>query len=404
MPGSGQSLFLLLLLGVPLPAQVASRAEEIEAARQEKAKHPAPADTSKLEQALLAIKEKKLVERFTAGVAGFRVKFGGLVSGSGFALGPEYLRRDLADGGVIVRASASASAKRYQLFDVQLTFPKLARQRLFVDLYSVHRNFPGVNYYGPGPDSRKTGRSNFRLEDTAYALTAGAKPVRHLSVGGTLGYLQVNVGPGTDPRFVSTEKIFAPASTPGIDRQSDFLRNGLFAQYDYRDNPGGPRKGGNYLFRYTWNSDRALDLHSFRRMDLEVQQYIPFYNLRRVIALRGKSILTYAGSGQRVPFYLQPTLGGSEDLRGFRPFRFYDDNLVALNAEYRWESFSGLDMALFADGGKVFPRRAQWNLKDLEADAGFGFRFNVRNSVFMRIDVGFSHEGFQLWLKFNNVF
>jgi outer membrane protein assembly factor BamA len=404
MPGSGQSLFLLLLLGVPLPAQIASRAEEIEAARQEKARHPAPDDTSKLERALLAIKEKKLVERITAGVAGFRVKFGGLASGSGFALGPEYLRRDLADGGAIVRASASASAKRYQLFDAQLTFPKLARQRLFVDLYSVHRNFPGVNYYGPGPDSRKTGRSNFRLEDTAYDLTAGAKPVRHLSVGGTLGYLQVNVGPGTDPRFVSTERIFTPASTPGIDRQSDFLRSGLFAQYDYRDNPGGPRKGGNYVFRYTWNSDRALDLHSFRRMDLEVQQYIPFYNLRRVIALRGKSVLTNAGSGQRVPFYLQPALGGSEDLRGFRPFRFHDDNLVALNAEYRWESFSGLDMALFADGGKVFPRRAQWNLKDLEADVGFGFRFNVRNSVFMRIDVGFSHEGFQLWLKFNNVF
>jgi len=404
MPGSRQSLVLLVILGVPLPAQISSRAEEMEAARQEKAQHPAPDDTSKLERALLAIKEKKLVERITAGVAGFRVKFGGLASGSGFALGPEYLRRDLADGGVIVRASASASAKRYQLFDVQLTCPKLARQRLFVDLYSVHRNFPGINYYGPGPDSRKTGRSDFRLEDTAYDLTAGARPVRHLSVGGTLGYLQVNVGPGTDPRFVSTERIFTPAGTPGIDRQSDFLRGGLFAQYDYRDNPGGPRKGGNYVFRYTWNSDRALDLHSFRRMDLEVQQYIPFYNLRRVIALRGKSVLTYPGSGQRVPFYLQPTLGGSEDLRGFRPFRFYDDNLVALNAEYRWESFSGLDVALFADGGKVFPRRAQWNLKDLEADVGFGFRFNVRNNVFMRIDVGFSHEGFQLWLKFNNVF
>ena len=404
MPGLGQSFVLLVLLGVPLPAQISSRAEEMEAARQEKAQHPTPDDTSKLERALLTIKEKKLVERITAGVAGFRVKFGGLASGSGFALGPEYLRRDLADGGVIVRASASASAKRYQLFDVQLTFPKLARQRLFVDLYSVHRNFPGINYYGPGPDSRKTGRSDFRLEDTAHDLTAGAKPVRRLSVGGTFGYLQVNVGPGTDPRFVSTERIFSPAGTPGIDRQSDFLRGGLFAQYDYRDRPGGPRKGGNYLFRYTWNSDRALDLHSFRRMDLEVQQYIPFYNLRRVIALRGKSVLTYAGSGQRVPFYLQPTLGGSEDLRGFRPFRFYDDNLVALNAEYRWESFSGLDVALFADGGKVFPRRAQWNLKDLEADVGFGLRFNVRNSVFMRIDVGFSHEGFQLWLKFNNVF
>jgi hypothetical protein len=31
-------------------------------------------------------------------------------------------------------------------------------------------------------------------------------------------------------------------------------------------------------------------------------------------------------------------------------------------------------------------------------------RFNVRNDVFMRIDAGFSHEGYQVWLKFNNVF
>jgi len=275
---------------------------------------------------------------------------------------------------------------------------------MIVDLHSVHRNYPRIDYYGPGPDSRKNGRSDFRLEDTAHDLMTGVKPFRHMSFGGTLGYLQVNVGPGADRRFVSTEKIYTPEGTPGIDRQSDFLRGGLFAQYDYRDSSGGPRKGGNYLFRYIWNSDRALDLHSFRRMDLELQQYIPFFNRRRVIALRGKSVLTYAGSGQRVPFYLQPTLGGSDDLRGFRPFRFYDDNMVVLNAEYRWESFSGLDMALFVDGGKVFPRRAQWNLKDLEGSAGFGFRFNVRNSVFMRVDVGFSHEGFQLWVKFNNVF
>jgi hypothetical protein len=27
-----------------------------------------------------------------------------------------------------------------------------------------------------------------------------------------------------------------------------------------------------------------------------------------------------------------------------------------------------------------------------------------RNSVFLRMDVGFSHEGFQVWLKFNNIF
>ena len=243
MHGSAGWVIPLLLLGWSLPAQVTTRAQETEAARQEKSRRLEPEESPKLERVLLKIKEKRLVERITAGVAGFRVAVGGLVSGSGFALGPEYLRRDLADGRVIVRASARASLKRYQLYDAQLTFPKLYHRKLFVDLYAVHRNSPRIDYYGPGPDSRKTGRSDYRLEDTAYDLTAGVKPLRHLSVGGSLGYLQVNVGPGADRRFVSTEKIYTPASTPGIDNQSDFLRGGIFAQYDYRDNPGGPRKG-----------------------------------------------------------------------------------------------------------------------------------------------------------------
>jgi len=101
---------------------------------------------------------------------------------------------------------------------------------------------------------------------------------------------------------------------------------------------------------------------------------------------------------------MQPTLGGSDDLRGYRPYRFRDDNLLVMNAEYRWEIFSGLDMALFGDAGKVFARKSNFDLRNLESDAGFGFRFNARNQTFLRLDVGFSHEGFQVWVKFSNIF
>jgi outer membrane protein assembly factor BamA len=101
---------------------------------------------------------------------------------------------------------------------------------------------------------------------------------------------------------------------------------------------------------------------------------------------------------------MQPTLGGSNDLRGFRPFRFYDDNLIVFNAEYRYEIFAGMDMAIFGDAGKVFHSKKDWNVHDLEAAYGIGMRFNARNTVFMRVDAGFSHEGFQVWVKFNNVF
>jgi outer membrane translocation and assembly module TamA len=75
-----------------------------------------------------------------------------------------------------------------------------------------------------------------------------------------------------------------------------------------------------------------------------------------------------------------------------------------MNAEYRWEVFSGLDMAVFGDAGKVFQHKSQFDLKGLETSAGFGFRFNARNVTFMRFDVGFSHEGYQISVKFNDLF
>ena len=397
-------IVFLCAAAAPAASQVSTRAGQIQAEREAKAGRLEPDRNSGAERALLFIKDTRLLDRFTAGVYGFRLKFGGLATGSGFALGPEYLRSDLADGQLLFRGSAQASLKKYQLFDLQLAAPQLADGRVFFDLSAMHRNFPRTQYYGPGPDSQKGARSNFRLEDTSYAVMAGVRPLRHLQLAGTAGYLQVNVGPGTDPRFISSERIFSTAQAPGIDVQTDFLRYGALIQYDYRDNAGGPRRGGNYVARYERFGDRGLDLHSFGRLDLDAQQYIPFFNARRVIALRAKSVLTYADSGHRVPFHLQPTLGGSDDLRGFRPFRFYDDNMVVFNAEYRWETFSGLDMAIFADAGKVFSRRSQWNVHDLEGSVGVGLRFNVRNSVFLRVDAGFSHEGFQVWVKFNNVF
>ena len=126
--------------------------------------------------------------------------------------------------------------------------------------------------------------------------------------------------------------------------------------------------------------------------------------MSRTIALRAKTVLTDPTGPNAVPFYLQPTVGGGDDLRGFREFRFRDSNMFVVNGEWRWEVFSGLDMAAFYDAGKVFPRRSQLNFHDLERSAGFGFRFNVRGNIFLRIDVGFSREGTQCWFKFDNLF
>jgi outer membrane translocation and assembly module TamA len=77
---------------------------------------------------------------------------------------------------------------------------------------------------------------------------------------------------------------------------------------------------------------------------------------------------------------------------------------MVMNLEYRWEAFSGLDMAVFGDAGKVFPRRADLDFSDLEADWGFGARFNTANGVFFRVDTAFSHEGTRIFYKFGHAF
>jgi outer membrane protein assembly factor BamA len=383
---------------------VESRSEEIQAERKKKAAELQPEVVSKTEQWFIEFREKHILAKIQYGIGGLRARVGALVTGSGFAFGPEFYRDDLADGKVLFRVTTQFSFKKYQLYDVELAFPKLLDEHAFLELHGTYRNYPQMQYYGPGPDSQKTGRSNYRLEDTNYSVVAGVKPERRVRLGVIGGYTQINVAPGTSRSYISTEQIYSPAQAVGIDHQNNYLQSGVFAQYDYRDIPGGPRNGGNYIARYTYNKDVDLMQHTFRRLELEAQQFIPFFNQRRVIALRGRSDLTYKNRNQTIPFYVQPTLGGSNDLRGFRPFRFTDDNLIVFNAEYRYEIFSGLDMAVFGDAGKVFHSKRDWNLNDLEAAYGIGMRFNARNTVFMRIDAGFSHEGFQVWLKFNNVF
>jgi outer membrane protein assembly factor BamA len=308
---------------------------------------------------------------------------------------------------VQVRAAAQVSITGFQKYDAELTLPKLLANRASLNVYGVHHNYPQLLYYGPGADSLKDNRTNYRLEDTAIDVTFSVRPLprlREFTIAGAGGYVWNNVGPGTSNQWASTEKVFTPAQAIGIDQQTDFLRYGGHAQFDWRDNPGGPRRGGYYLAQVSRYQDRKRQQHDFTRLDLELQQYFPFFNERRVIALRARTTLTDMKAGQTVPFYLQPRLGGPDTLRGYRPFRFADNNSLLMSAEYRYEVFSGLDMAIFADAGKVTARRGQINFKDLESSVGFGFRFNVHNNVFMRVETAFSHEGIQIVLRFNPVF
>jgi outer membrane protein assembly factor BamA len=179
----------------------------------------------------------------------------------------------------------------------------------------------------------------------------------------------------------------------------------LFALLDRRDQPGNPRAGGYYGVTWRRYSDHDFDRYGFRAFLADLQHFFPIFDKKRVIALRGRIVTTGAETGQIVPFYFRPTLGGSDSLRSARDFRFRDSNMMAVNAEYRWEAFSGLDMALFADLGKVAPRAADLDFSDLEQAFGVGFRFNTYRTVFLRLDVALAGaDKPRMFIKFSKAF
>jgi len=357
--------------GVLFAQNEETRAAEIATQQQQKAAHLVPYEPGKIERGMLWVREQSFVDRLVNGASGVFPKFGGMSPEAGVGFGAQYgwTGRQLQ-----FRTSAVAATSRSWKVDGLLAAPKLSNSRYFAEVYTVHHDYRRLSYYGSGPDSEKFNRNRYQLEDTAIDGRIGIRPAKHLSLGTSMGY-------------VSTKAA-------DLDRVG-YTRLAGFAQYDWRDEAG--RKGGNYFATFS-------DYRDFRRLDVEAQQYIPFLNDRRVFAFRAKSSMLYKPAGTVVPFYMQPMLSGSEDLRGYRPYRFRGDNTMVMTGEYRFEVFSGMDMALFADAGKVTNRRGDLNFRNLESDAGFGFRFNARNKTFLRLDVAFSHEGVQVWVKFNNVF
>ena len=392
------ALMLTMLLAPQQPADDLTRAEELQRTREEKAQHLQAPKRSFLEKGLLEIKEKRIVERFQAGFKGFHPLLGGMRTGSGFGIGTAY---DITDK---LKATAQVSMKGYQKYEVIYFNPQFLNDRIFSEIRTTYQSAPEETYFGTGNETSSEAHANYLRKERSVTGQIGLRVRNRVKTGFHAGWLDTTVGEGRSSRYRTVGEVFDPSNIPAFHIQPKYLRTGVFVDADYRDEPGNPRDGARYFAKVSSYKDQNVGRYNFIQFDADAQQYIPFFNQRRVIALRARASLTQTDAGQQIPFYMLPTLGGSEDLRGFADFRFRDRNMVVVNAEYRWEAFSGLDVALFADAGQVATRARDFRIADMNTAAGFGFRFNTAKKVIYRVDVGFSREGARVYMKFGNVF
>ena len=383
--------------------EAATRAELLVKIREQKAQTLQPYKPKGVERALLYIEEHRIVERLTI-ADGWYPRIGGLTTGGGFAGGLGYRKHFLNDQ-LFLNGSGAISMKAYKELIADASFPNLFNGWLEIGGSVNWRDFPQEDFFGIGGNSAVANRTNYSLESAGVSGRVALKPTSWLRLGTEIGRVSPTISSGTDPRFPSTETLFTDADAPGLDEQPPFLYKNVFVEVDYRDQPGNPRSGGLWRATYgAWN-ESEFNLYDFGRFDAEAAHFFPIFDKKRVFALRVGVSYVNNDLGNRVPFYFLPYIGGSNTVRGFKEFRFRDENVIFMNAEYRWEAFAGLDMAIFFDMGEA---REDWqtiDFNDAKTSYGFGFRFNTFKSVFMRLDIGAGgREGTQIFFKFGPAF
>jgi hypothetical protein len=348
--------------------------------------------------------EEKIVDPLTK-PNGLAPQLGGLPTGGGFSLGPRYIRRDWLHEHLISDSYIVGSTKKWYKGQSTLNFVGLMRNHLQLTAAGAYQNAASMPYYGEGSNSSKNNQSDYRSEFTSAHFGGQFHLLDHkLSAGYSVGGLLVNVGPGDRSGWPSTEQIFKEANTPGLEKQSNFITGTASISANLTTPSFSNPKGLILEAQDTQFWDQSGNNLSFHLLQTQATYNVPFINGMRTLAFRARNETTFHADGQPVPFYLQPTLGGPNDLRGYERYRYYGNNSSLLSGEYKWSVAGSVEMAMFGDGGNVYSRPGLIGLRELRGDGGFGVRFKNKQQEIMRFDVGFSPEGVKVWFVFNNAF
>ena len=312
----------LLLLAGSLAASdepAVSRASALRAERKAKLAETKPPGRSSLEKGLQHYDAGMLLfGTVQNGWHGFRLAGGDFPAGAGLNVGVGY--RNLAVGSVYADADmpnrvdidlvAATSTRAYHQLSGEVSFQNIAGSIFNVRARGQWYEHPEEDFFGLGSGSLETDRTSYLERGLELGGDFWLEPVRGLHFGGGATYSNPRIGPGRDPRFPPTDAIFDPESLPGFVEQPDFVRLDTLLSYDWRDEPLRPRAGGFYALRVSSYNDQDLDQFDFRRYEVDLQQYIHWMNRYRVIALRANVVISDADTGQEVPFYYMPHLGG----------------------------------------------------------------------------------------------
>jgi Omp85 superfamily domain len=318
--------------------------------------------------------------------------FDSAYSGGGFTLGLGYAQFVSAYNTLDLRGSYTI--KQYKRVEAEFHAPRMFNRRGKLTILGGWREALEVGFYGFGMDTSVDDRANYAFQQPYGSALFTFEPTRRLlEIGGgvELSQWKQKPGKGSAP---SIDDIYAPGFLPGQDAKINYLHTQGTIALDSRTSSGYSRRGA-YLGVTVHDYQDSDDRYGFQMVNYEGIGHLPILRETWVISVRGRVQTADAKSGQLIPFFMTPALGGGSSLRGYSSWRFRDKNSLLLSAEWRIMASRYFDTAFFYDAGKVTARTSDLDFDGLKNDYGVGFRFHSPIATPLRIEFAKSKEGLQ---------
>lgn len=305
----------------------------------------------------------------------------------------------------LLEGRASISSNKYWAIDGSFAWQGVGDNEWRIEPYARFRSMKRLNSFGLGNDSQVADRSDFAMLDRRLGAYAYRRPVGWLALGTRAEGMWPRTAAGQDDDLPSIDQRFALAAIPGFGLRTNYLYAGAFANVNYPYvRSERPRRGGDYVASIAWFNDTSGTKSSFRRVELEGQERFTVAGRDRVLTIHGRMSSSVARSGHIVPFYLMDTLGGADNLRGFKEaiigsdettstlrsfesFRFRDAATALVQIEFRQRIYSQMFLSAFFDTGAVAPSVRAIGDSKFRKGAGLGLNIYKVNALALRAEL-----------------
>jgi len=261
-------------------------------------------------------------------------------------------------------------------------------------LYAQTISLNKLDYFGLGPSTLESRRSFYGMRETIPGINVWwpvyQPPMAEISLYGELNGRFVAIRGSFGQPSPSIGALYTEATAPGLTAQPGFFQIGEGFRFKTKSLFLNDHLRLNYLVTFQQYLAPGNSHFSFRRFTTDLSHQIPIYsttrsylssshngpddcskgidehtcpsiteNLEGSFGVRLFISESMAPSGHEVPFYFQPTLGGSDingnqSLSSYQDFRFRAPNVLLLRGSFEHSIWKWpLGFAFMVDEGKV---------------------------------------------------